>query len=89
VQSTLTLLDGDSGDSIDLTSTDYGAYTNGIKIKVEAGTTAGKKITTSVGRPLCHQRQHRPYRIHDPLHWRRGICYDDLHTNIRDPESSF
>lgn len=49
VQSSLTLLDGDSGDSIDLTSTDYGAYTNGIKIKVEAGSSAGKKITTQLG----------------------------------------
>lgn len=35
-------------DSISLASTDYGLYTNQIKVKIETGTT-GKKITTQVG----------------------------------------
>jgi hypothetical protein len=48
-QSTLTLLDGDAGDSLVLTSSDYGQYTTGIKIKIEAGSSEGKKITTQLG----------------------------------------
>ncbi|MHB1418296.1 MAG: phage tail sheath subtilisin-like domain-containing protein [Bacillota bacterium] len=46
-QSTLTLKDGASVDVIDLKSTDYGIDTNRVKIKIEAGTTKGKKITTA------------------------------------------
>lgn len=46
-QSTLALLDATSGTVIDLTSTDYGLYTANIKIKIEAGSVSGKKISTS------------------------------------------
>jgi len=45
-RSTLTLLDQASNDAIHLESTDYGAYTNQIKVKVESGTNSGKKVTT-------------------------------------------
>lgn len=48
-QSTLTLLDDDAGQSIVLTSTDYGLYTTGIKIKIESGSDVGKKVTTQLG----------------------------------------
>jgi hypothetical protein len=43
-RSTLALL-GASGTLVTLTSVDYGAWTVGIQVKVEAGTTTGKKIT--------------------------------------------
>jgi hypothetical protein len=49
VQSALTLLNSASGPAIDLVSTDYGLYTNQIKVKVEAGSTAGLKLTTQLG----------------------------------------
>lgn len=48
-QSVLNLLDAGSAPVIALASTDYGLATNQIKVKVEAGTTAGKKLTTQVG----------------------------------------
>lgn len=48
-QAALTLLDGTSNPAIDLKSTDYGLHTNAIKVKVEAGSTTGKKLTTQVG----------------------------------------
>lgn len=48
-QSTLTLLDASSGQSIVLTSTDYGARTEQIKVKIESGTVRGKKLTTQFG----------------------------------------
>jgi hypothetical protein len=47
-QSTLTLKDANSNDCIVLTSTDYGLYTNRVKVQVEDGTVSGKKITTSL-----------------------------------------
>jgi hypothetical protein len=49
VQASLTLLDVSSSPAIDLVSTDYGLYTNQIKVKVEAGTTTGLKLTTQFG----------------------------------------
>lgn len=49
VQSALVLKDGSSADVISLASTDYGLYTNQIKVKIEAGSVAGKKPTTQFG----------------------------------------
>lgn len=49
VQSGLTLVDGSDNDVIELTSTDYGLYTNDIKVKVEAGSIKGKKLTSQFG----------------------------------------
>lgn len=48
-QSSLNLLDSQGGTAISLLTTDYGLYTSQIKIKIEAGTLAGKKVTTSFG----------------------------------------
>lgn len=45
VQSTLTLQDGAAADAISLASTGYGAYTKRIRVKVEAGTSSGKRVT--------------------------------------------
>lgn len=49
VQGAITLLDSTSAPAINLASTDYGLYTNQIKVKVEAGTTTGAKLTTQFG----------------------------------------
>lgn len=49
VQSALTLQDASSNNVISLLSTDYGAYTNQIKVKVESASTQGLKLTTQVG----------------------------------------
>ena len=49
LQSALVLKDGASNDVISLESTDYGLYTNQIKIKVESGSVSGKKVTTMFG----------------------------------------
>lgn len=49
VQASLNLLDGTNNQVINLVSTDYGLYTNQIKVKVESGTTAGKRVTTQFG----------------------------------------
>ncbi|MGR9107810.1 MAG: hypothetical protein ACU843_12845 [Gammaproteobacteria bacterium] len=49
LQSSLTLQDGSSNNVITLQSTDYGTYTNGIKVKVESGTNTGKRLTTQFG----------------------------------------
>lgn len=48
-QATLSLVDSTSSASINLTSTDYGLYTNGIKAKVETASTSGLKLTTQFG----------------------------------------
>lgn len=48
-QSSLSLLDGSSNEVIQLKSTDYGLYTNQIKVKVETGSTVGKKLTVQFG----------------------------------------
>lgn len=48
-QSTLALKNGSAVDVITLTSTGYGKFTNQIKVKVESGSTAGKKLTTQFG----------------------------------------
>ncbi|MCH9837361.1 hypothetical protein K0U83_16985 [bacterium] len=44
-QSTATLPDAAGVDSVDLTSSDYGQFTEQINISVAAGTTAGKKLS--------------------------------------------
>lgn len=49
VQASLNLVDATSATVVSLVSTDFGAYTNQIKVKVEAGSTAGKKLTTQFG----------------------------------------
>lgn len=49
LQSSLVLKDGAADDVITLKSTDYGLYTNQIKIKVESGSVSGKKVTTMFG----------------------------------------
>lgn len=49
VQSALVLNDATTAAAINLASTDYGLYTNQIKVKVEAGSTSGLKLTTQFG----------------------------------------
>jgi len=49
LQASYTLLDASSGQSIVLTSTGYGKRNNQIKVKVEAATTRGLKLTTQFG----------------------------------------
>lgn len=48
-QAALTLLDASSASVITLQSTDYGLRNNQIKVKVETGSTVGKKLTTQFG----------------------------------------
>lgn len=48
-QSSLTLKDDAAADVISLVSTDYGAHTTQIKVKIEAGTNKGKKLTSQYG----------------------------------------
>ena len=49
VQAALALKDAASATVINLVSTDYGLYTNQIKVKVEAGSVSGRKLTTQFG----------------------------------------
>lgn len=49
VQSSLVLSDTNGSPSINLKSTDYGLYTNQIKVKVEPGTNTGLKLTSQFG----------------------------------------
>jgi hypothetical protein len=44
-QASTSFVDGSSNDMIDITSLDYGLYTNQIKVTLAAGTNSGKKIT--------------------------------------------
>jgi hypothetical protein len=55
LQSSLTLVDGTSANAIDLKSTDYGLVANSIKIKVEAATNLGKKLTVQRGQSYYSQ----------------------------------
>lgn len=48
-QASLMLKDASSADAISLVSTNYGLIDNQIKVKVEAGTNVGLKLTTQVG----------------------------------------
>lgn len=48
-QAALTLKDSGGAGVIDLVSTDYGRRNNQIKVKVEAGSVVGKKLTTQFG----------------------------------------
>lgn len=48
-QSSLTLKDASLGDSINLISSNYGLIDNQIKVKVEAGTNRGLRLTTRFG----------------------------------------
>jgi hypothetical protein len=54
-QASLTLLDSSNNPVIDLVSTDYGLYTNQIKVKIENGTNAGKRVTTQLGNDYYSQ----------------------------------
>lgn len=54
-QATLDLKAADAQTAISLKSTDYGAYTNNIKVKVESGTTKGLKLTTQLGSDYASQ----------------------------------
>lgn len=47
-QSALTLVDANDDDVIELKSTDYGAHTKDIEIKIESGTSLGKKISIRI-----------------------------------------
>lgn len=47
VQGSINLLDGSSNTMITLKSLDYGLYVNQIKVKLETGTSFGKKLTVS------------------------------------------
>ena len=49
VQGSLALKDSLGADVIDIVSTDYGRYTNGIKIKIETGSASGKLVSTMLG----------------------------------------
>lgn len=49
LRASLTLKDSLSEDAIVLTSQDFGAYTNQIRVKVESGSVTGKKLTTQFG----------------------------------------
>lgn len=48
-QASLNLINASSQTAIELKSTDYGLYTNQIKVKVEDGTTLGKRVTVQLG----------------------------------------
>lgn len=48
-QSSLNLLNGSAATVISLVSTDYGLRTNNIRVKIQAGTTVGKKVSTQFG----------------------------------------
>lgn len=48
-QASLTLKDASAADAIKLTSTNYGQRENQIKVKVEAGTLGGRRLTTQRG----------------------------------------
>ena len=54
-QASLTLNDSTPAAAINLTSTDYGLYTNQIKVKVEAATNFGTKLTTQLGNAYYSQ----------------------------------
>lgn len=49
VQAALALKDGADATVIDLKSANYGQADNQIKVKIEAGSTSGKRITTQLG----------------------------------------
>lgn len=65
VQAILALSDATPTPVINLASTDYGLYTNQIKVKIEAGSTSGKKITTQLGNTYYTQDNifRRPFQI--------------------------
>lgn len=54
-QSSLMLKDALAANVIELKSTDYGLYTTGIKVKIEAATTKGNKLTTQFGNDYYSQ----------------------------------
>lgn len=55
VQAGLQLLDASQDPVIDLQSTDYGLYANQIKVKIESGSVAGKKVTSQFGNAYYSQ----------------------------------
>lgn len=54
-RSSLTLLDAGSVPVISLQSTDFGLYTNQIRLKIENGSTSGKRLTTQLGNAFYSQ----------------------------------
>ena len=50
IQSSLALNDVSAAPVINLLSADYGAVTNGVRVKVESGSLTGKKVTTQLGK---------------------------------------
>lgn len=65
VQASLNLVDATPVTVIALQSTDYGLYTNQIKVKVEAGSTLGKKLTVQQGNDYFSEDNvgRTPFRI--------------------------
>jgi hypothetical protein len=55
VQAALVLQDATPTPVINLLATDYGLYTNQIKVQIQAGSVAGKKITTQIGNTFYTQ----------------------------------
>lgn len=54
-QAALALNDALAANVINLLSTDYGLYTNQIKVKIETGSVSGKKLTTQFGNSYFSQ----------------------------------
>ncbi len=54
-QASLTLKDDASADVIDLKTTGYGLHFNQVKVKIEAGTDNGKKVTSQLGNDVYSQ----------------------------------
>ncbi len=48
-QASLTLKDASAADVIDLVTDGYGRFANTVKVKIEAGSVSGKKLTTQFG----------------------------------------
>lgn len=55
LQAGLTLQDGSANNVITLAATDWGAWTNQIKLKIESGSVSGKKLTTQYGQNYYSQ----------------------------------
>lgn len=48
VQASMTLVDANDDDVIELKSANYGAFTNGTKVTIEAGSQVGKRVTVQL-----------------------------------------
>lgn len=49
VQAALALVDASAANVINLTAQDYGVRTNSVRVKIEAGSVSGKKLSTGLG----------------------------------------